>query len=120
MPQYVLAADLGATNIRVAKVSSTGRISHRKQAPVPSAGGTAVIEALARLLRDIPEEGVRGIGVDVPGLAYGNGDVWAPNIRGWKRMPLGKLLRAQTAPAGHRGERSKRVCYGRSVEGSRP
>ncbi|MGA8531843.1 MAG: ROK family protein [Acidobacteriaceae bacterium] len=95
MPQYVLAADLGATNIRVARVSSTGRISHRRQTPVPSAGGAAVVEALALLLREIPREGVRGVGVDVPGLAYGNGDVWAPNIRGWKRMPLGKLLRGK-------------------------
>ncbi|HEY1807215.1 MAG TPA: ROK family protein [Acidobacteriaceae bacterium] len=93
MPQYVLSADLGATNIRVARVSSSGRISCIKHAPTPAAGGAAVLEALARLLREIPQQGVRGIGVDVPGLAYENGDVWAPNVRGWKRMPLGRLLR---------------------------
>lgn len=93
MPEYVLTADLGATNIRVARVSSAGRISHLKHAPTPPAGGRAVVDALAQMLRQIPSEGVRGIGVDVPGLAYKNGDVWAPNIRGWKRMPLGRLLR---------------------------
>jgi glucokinase len=93
MPQYVLSADLGATNIRVARVSSTGRISYLTHVPTPAAGGTAVVEALARLLGEIPRQGVRGIGVDVPGLAYEDGDVWAPNIRGWKRMPLGRLLR---------------------------
>ncbi|MGA7521733.1 MAG: ROK family protein [Acidobacteriaceae bacterium] len=93
MPEYVLAADLGATNIRVARVSHTGRISHLKHAPTPSSGGAAVVEALAALLRELPGENVQAIGVDVPGLAYDNGDVWAPNIRGWKRMPLRDLLR---------------------------
>ncbi|HEX3661440.1 MAG TPA: ROK family protein [Acidobacteriaceae bacterium] len=93
MPEYVLAADLGATNIRVARVSHTGRISHLKHAPTPSSGGAAVVEALAALLRELPGENAQAIGVDVPGLAYDNGDVWAPNIRGWKRMPLRDLLR---------------------------
>lgn len=51
-----------------------------------------MVEALATLLEQIPRKGVRALGVDVPGLAYSNGDVWAPNIRGWKRMPLGTRL----------------------------
>jgi glucokinase len=92
MPDYVLAADLGGTNIRVARVSSTGRISYHKRALTPPAGGTAVVEALATLLEQVPRTGVGALGVDVPGLAYSNGDVWAPNIRGWKRMPLGVRL----------------------------
>jgi len=93
MPNYVLAADIGGTNIRVARVSAAGRVSHRFETKTPPAGGSAVVEALLRLLRQIPLENVRAVGVDVPGLAYSNGDVWAPNIRGWKRMPLGRRLR---------------------------
>lgn len=92
MPDYVLAADIGGTNIRVARVSSTGRITHRLRALTPPAGGVAVVSVLAKLLEQIPREGVRALGVDVPGLAYSNGVVWAPNIRGWKRMPLGARL----------------------------
>jgi len=92
MPDYVLAADIGGTNVRVARVSSTGRISHHKRVLTPPAGGVAVVDALATLLEQIPRTGVGAIGVDVPGLAYNNGDVWAPNIRGWKRMPLGVRL----------------------------
>jgi glucokinase len=92
MPDYVLAADIGGTNIRVARVSSTGRISHHQRAQTPPAGDAAVVDALASMLEQIPRKGVRALGVDVPGLAYSNGDVWAPNIRGWKRMPLGARL----------------------------
>ncbi len=93
MPDYVLAADLGGTNIRVARVSSSGRISHHRRALTPPDGGVAVVDALVSLLEEIPHKGVRALGVDVPGLAYQSGDVWAPNLRGWKRMPLGARLR---------------------------
>ncbi len=95
MPDYALVADIGGTKIRVARVSAAGRISHRFETSTPRAGGTAVVDATLRLLRQVPWENVRAVGIDVPGLAYGNGDVWAPNIRGWKRMPLGRRLREQ-------------------------
>jgi glucokinase len=92
MPNFVLAADIGGTNIRVAKVSETGQISHRLETATPAKGGTAVVNALLRLLDRVPHDGVCALGVDVPGLAYRNGDVWAPNIAGWKRMQLAKKL----------------------------
>jgi glucokinase len=93
MSDCVLVADVGGTSIKVAKVSDTGRISHRLEAATPPGGGVAVIEVVIKLLEQIPQDNVRAVGVDVPGLAYANGDVWAPNIRGWKRMPLGDRLR---------------------------
>jgi len=93
MPHFVLAADIGGTNVRVARVSRTGQISHRYEAATPAKGGAAVVDVLLALLDRIPRRDVCALGVDIPGLAYRNGDVWAPNIRGWKRMPLGKKLR---------------------------
>ncbi|MGH9588697.1 MAG: ROK family protein [Acidobacteriaceae bacterium] len=93
MPEFVLAADIGGTNIRVARVSHAGRISHRLETPAPAEGGMSVVNALLELLDRVPQKGVRALGVGVPGLAYRNGDVWAPNLRNWKRMPLGKKLR---------------------------
>jgi glucokinase len=93
MPDYVLAVDIGGTKIRVAKVSDTGRISHCFEAATPPKGGIVVIDTVLELLQRIPRKSVRALGVDIPGLAYSNGDVWAPNIRGWKRMPLGDRLR---------------------------
>ena len=53
----------------------------------------AVVEALAGLFRRLPAQGANALSVDVPGLAYPGGLVWAPNIPGWDRMPLGKILR---------------------------
>ncbi|HEX4020832.1 MAG TPA: ROK family protein [Acidobacteriaceae bacterium] len=95
MPDFVIAADIGGTKIRVAKVSETGQMSHRSETATPPGGGTAVIGAVLTLLQRIPRQNVRALGVDIPGLAYKNGDVWAPNIPGWKRMPLGRRLREQ-------------------------
>lgn len=95
MSEFVLAADIGGTNIRVARVSHAGRISHRLETPTPAEGGVAVVDALLALLDRIPRKGAIALGVDVPGLAYRNGDVWAPNIPRWERMPLGRKLREQ-------------------------
>ncbi len=53
----------------------------------------AVVKAVADLFHRLPAEGASALSVDVPGLAYPSGLVWAPNIPGWDRMPLGKILR---------------------------
>jgi glucokinase len=92
MGRYALVADLGGTKIAVARVEDTGRITHRLLAPTPPEGGSAVVETLADLLRQLPTKGACALGVDVPGLAYPAGFVWAPNLPGWERMPLAKML----------------------------
>jgi len=92
MGRFALVADLGGTKIAVARVEDTGRISHRLQAPTPPEGGAAVVDVITSLLRRLPSEGACAAGVDVPGLAHPDGIVWAPNIQGWKRMPLGTML----------------------------
>src|ERR1035437_4087010 len=93
MPDFVLAVNIGGTNIRVARVSSAGRISHCFEAATPPVGGIAVIDTVVKLLERVPQKNVRALGVDDPGRAHSNGDAWAPNIPGWKRIPLGKELR---------------------------
>jgi glucokinase len=90
--RYALVADLGGTKIAVARVEDTGRITHRLLAPTPPEGGAAVVETASNLLRQLPAKGACALGVDVPGLAYSTGFVWAPNIPGWERMPVGKML----------------------------
>jgi glucokinase len=91
-PSWILSADLGGTKIAVARVSSSGRISDRRVGPTPVSGGGAAVDALTALLSELPRDGAVGIGVDVPGLAYPDGAVWAPNIRGWKRMRLRQIV----------------------------
>jgi len=92
MRRYALVVDLGGTKIAVARVEDTGRITHRLFAPTPPAGGAAVIETIINLLHQLPRKGACALGVGVPGLAYPTGLVWAPNISGWERMPVGKTL----------------------------
>ena len=39
--------------------------------------------------------GIAAVGVAVPGLVRHDGTVWAPNLRGWKRMPLARKLHGE-------------------------
>jgi glucokinase len=99
MAKFVIAADIGGTKIAVARVSHTGTITDRREAPTPSEGGGAVFERLITLLREVPLQDALAIAVDVPGLAYRDGSVWAPNIPGWQKFPLQeKLERAFRLP----------------------
>ena len=67
-------------------------MTHRLVTPTPARGGVAVVDALADLLYRLPVRAVCALGVGVPGLARDDGTVWAPNIPGWQRMPLGRIL----------------------------
>ena len=89
----VWAVDIGGTKIAAARVSRSGKLSGYAEVPTPTAGGRKVVEAVVDSLRQMPSKGVGAIGVDVPGLAWPDGRVWAPNIPGWKRMPLGPSLK---------------------------
>jgi glucokinase len=95
MPHFTLAADIGGTKIAVARVSNSGKITHSLEALTPPAGGRLVVGRLIDLLRQLPQEDVQAIAVDVPGLAYRDGCVWAPNIQGWKRFPLREAMRRE-------------------------
>jgi glucokinase len=89
---YALVADVGGTKIAVARVEDTGRITHRLFASTPPAGGVAVVEVTTNLLLQLPTKGACALGVGIPGLAYPTRLVWAPNIPGWQRMPVGKMM----------------------------
>jgi glucokinase len=91
--RFALVADLGGTKIAVARVSSTGTITHRLQAATPAAGGKQVVDAIAELLMQLPRDAACAVAVAVPGLVRPDGTVWAPNLRGWTSMPLARMLR---------------------------
>lgn len=92
MERFALVVDLGGTKIAAARVDSAGKMTHRRVVPTPRSGGKTVVTAITDLLQQIPSKGACAIGVDVPGCAYSDGSVWAPNLPGWKRMPLGAML----------------------------
>jgi glucokinase len=93
MPDFALAADIGGTKIAAARVSESGKITHLNTCATPAHGGYDVVQALIALLQNLPQKNARVLAVDVPGLAYRDGHVWAPNIKGWKHMPLARALR---------------------------
>ncbi|MGH9453157.1 MAG: ROK family protein, partial [Terriglobia bacterium] len=95
MTRFALVADLGGTKIAAARVEDTGRITHQLKTATPREGGLAVVDAIIRILQRLPGKDVSVIGAGVPGLAYPNGIVWAPNISGWEHMPLSKALKFQ-------------------------
>lgn len=92
---FVLAADIGGTKIAAARVHRSGKLTHYREIRTPAEGSHAVVDSVGDLLRSLAGPGACAVAVDVPGLAYPGGRVWAPNIAGWTRMPLGSALQKQ-------------------------
>lgn len=89
--QPVLAVDLGGTKVAAAVVSPRGAIRDRVTEPVDTSSPDAPVDQIIRLARAAGAVG--GIGIAVPGLARPDGTVWAPNLPGWERVPLARLVR---------------------------
>ena len=85
MASSVIAVDLGGTKVAVAAVDERGKVRGRVEEPVD-----ATVDQIVRLVNtfDAPD----AVGVAVPGLVRKNGTVWAPNLAGWDRMPLAKMM----------------------------
>jgi glucokinase len=93
----VLAVDLGGTKLCVAAVNSKGTITIRRTEPVDQSTRLAPVQQMVRLAAELSEEigdtqSIRAAGVVVPGLVRRDGTVWAPNLKGWSRIPLRRLL----------------------------
>lgn len=79
----------------VARVAASGRILARRVERVDRSSARAPVEQICRMVEALrgqdPRE--RAAGVAVPGLVRARGTVWAPNLPGWERVPLARLLR---------------------------
>jgi len=113
MLKKVLAVDLGGTKVALAIVDARGRILARKSEPVDLTSTRAPVDQICRIARELASHGERGsrpsrpgnalpsapswpaVGVAVPGLARRNGTVWAPNLPGWKSVPLARWLESR-------------------------
>ena len=95
---HVVAIDLGGTKIAAALVNRNGGISRRMVADVDTASPSATVNQIVGLTRDLVGKNkinghIKGIGIAVPGLIRRDGTVWAPNLPGWRKMPLARRLR---------------------------
>jgi glucokinase len=98
-PRNVLAVDLGGTKCSAAIVDRRGRILSRRSVLVDLSSSSAPIRQIIELAKELAkgkklEESFCSAGVAVPGLVRPDGTVWAPNLPGWKRMPLARRLKA--------------------------
>jgi glucokinase len=95
-PAHVLAADVGGTKVATAVITSTGEILGVSRASSATGSPPALIDQIATMLQD--DAGQAGVDIaDVLGLGVGIAAVispdhkvitWAPNLPGWKNVPL--------------------------------
>ncbi len=99
MPPYILAVDLGGTQIRAALCDASGQIYHRVASLTLAAEGLQPV--LGRLYKTMEDaiEGLgpgelSGIGIGAPGPLNPNTGVVleAANLPGWKDVPLRTLI----------------------------
>src|SRR5258708_36513669 len=101
---YVVGVDLGGTKILAGIFdNSLECIGTAKVSTKPQRGVEAVIERIERSVQDAADEAdltmkqIGGIGIGAPGAVdfeTGNG-IFAPNLEGWKDVPLKKELEKQ-------------------------
>jgi glucokinase len=96
--KHVVAIDLGGTKLAAAVVSATGQISKQRTLEVNSVSSLAPLHQILAVARELigaqqRKEGISAIGVAIPGLVRRDGTVWAPNLKGWKKMPLARRLK---------------------------
>jgi glucokinase len=91
----VAAVDLGGTKIVAARVDSRGRLGRRIEQPVDASSLQAPIDQIVALVGALNAgtKPVSAAGISVPGLVRPNGTVWAPNLPGWHRVALARILR---------------------------
>ena len=95
----VIALDLGGTKLASALVTGEGRVWKAWSAPTDVSSGRACVDQLlasAQRARRLAGDRAAAIGVSIPGLVRRDGTVWAPNIPGWARVPVGRRLREAT------------------------
>jgi glucokinase len=96
--KYVLAVDLGGTKVAAALVNHQGKVLGRKSSGVDAASAMRPVRQIVELARELAggknvRAKIAAVGVAVPGLVRRDGTVWAPNLRGWERMPLALRLK---------------------------
>ncbi len=97
--QYVVAVDLGGTQIRTALCDLDGRILQRaSQLTLAHEGPEAVLDRIAdtisTVMRGQSPSSVKAIGMDSPGPLNPNTGIIleAPNLPGWCNVPLRDLI----------------------------
>lgn len=95
--EIAITIDVGGSKVAAAAVDRRGRLAQRTQVATSQESAQAIIDQIVRLAneqRALAEGCVVGVGVAIPGAVDPTtGFVrWAPNLPGWRDIPLGSLL----------------------------
>jgi glucokinase len=101
--RYVIAVDLGGTQVRVARCDEAGTIlAHTRTDTAAREGPNVIIAQIERLIDEMRDglsnDEIVGIGVGTPGPVDGRTGVIyeAPNLQGWINIPLRTILTERT------------------------
>ena len=96
---YCGGIDVGGTKISAALFTEQGRMTGRLRVPIEKGTAATPVRQIAAIIRGLEEGaaraggGLRAVGICIPGIVFEkSGKVWAPNIPGWDRYPLGDRL----------------------------
>jgi glucokinase len=99
---YILAVDLGGTQIRAALCDPSGQILRRAVRPTQAQEGLEAVLArigltIEEAAEGVAQESIDGIGIGAPGpLDPTTGSILAaPNLPGWINVPLRNLISAR-------------------------
>ena len=109
-----LGLDLGGTKIAAGVVESSGRLLSNVRLATPASGVSKDLAALFDAAHSavgaarVSWKSIRAVGVGVPGAFDPTAEtVWAPNLPGWKKVPLKRLLeKALRRPTFVEGDRN--------------
>ena len=90
----LIGIDLGATNVRIARIERGNVAELRAEPIVRSENPDDLIEQIAGMVRQVLDPGVKSLGIGVPSVVDPvNGIVYdVQNIPAWKQVPLGPIL----------------------------
>jgi len=97
--KHVLAVDLGGTKLAAALATREGKLIRRQSVSVDLGSPLAPVKQIVGMAHEFTgtersQNLLAGVGVAVPGLVRRDGTVWAPNLPGWKKMPLALRLKS--------------------------
>ncbi len=100
--RLVVALDIGGTKIAGAVVDAQGRVYAKVRLPADRRDHRQSVAQVVRAARQAVSacgaqwSAIEAAGAAVPGIYFtSTGEVWAPNLPGWERVPLRRILEAE-------------------------
>jgi len=86
--RLALSIDVGGTKIAYALIDEYGNAVEQGQVMTDGRGGSYVVDQVREIVSRYSQRELEGVGISVPGAVWRGSYVWAPNIRGWRRVHL--------------------------------